>query len=49
MSTSAVDDKNLQRHRSKWQHYWELLWFKVYTDLKIETQITLMFQQTLLL
>ena len=40
MSTSVIDDKHLQRHRVKWQHYWELLWFKVYTDLKIETQIT---------
>ncbi len=29
-----------QRHRAKWRHYWELLWFKTYTDLKIETQIT---------
>jgi len=36
--TSALD--RCQRHRSKWQHYWELLWFKTYTDLKIETQIT---------
>lgn len=40
MSTNAIDGNKVQRHRSSWQHYWQLLWFKVYTDLKIETQIT---------
>ncbi len=32
--------QNPIRHCSKWQHYWELLLFKTYTDLKIEAQMT---------
>ena len=33
------NEKLTWQHRFKWQHYWELVWFKTYTDLKIETQI----------
>lgn len=39
MSINGIDN-SVQRHSSKWQHYWQLLWFKVYVDLKIETQVT---------
>lgn len=39
MSTSVVNEPS-KYHRSRLQHYWDLLLFKIYTDLKIETQIT---------
>lgn len=39
MSTNAVEAPS-KYHQSRWQHYRDLLLFKIYTDLKIETQIT---------
>ena len=39
MSINAVNERS-KYHRTRWQHYWDLLLFKTYTDLKIETQIT---------
>jgi len=40
MSISAREANIKPTNPSKFWHYWELLWFKVYADLKIETQIT---------